>query len=321
MQAVAKVKNVRYGVRKLRRVVDLVRGKSVAEAFAMLSILHTQTKGAPLVENALKSAVANFKQKSGRWYHHEAYPPPFPGPCFPYRKAALSHHSRCGQQGVIKMGQKTHPNGLRLGVIRGWESKWYAEDKFADLLYEDIVLRRYLMKRFEHASLSKVGIERTVKKVNVNLFTARPGIVIGRKGEELEKLKGELQFLTGKEIYINVQEIKRPETDAKLVAENIARQLEKRISFRRAMKRAIQSAMRMGVEGIKVQCGGRLGGAEIARVEKYAEGRVPLHTLRADIDYATAIAKTVYGAIGIKVWIMHGEKIGKDVMNDNKREK
>ena len=221
------------------------------------------------------------------------------------------------------MGQKTHPNGLRLGVIRGWESKWYAEDKFADLLYEDIVLRRYLMKRFEHASLSKVGIERTVKKVNVNLFTARPGIVIGKKGEELEKLKGELQFLTGKEIYINVQEIRRPEADAKLVAENIARQLEKRISFRRAMKRAIQSAMRpgQGVEGIKIQCGGRLGGAEIARVEKYAEGRVPLHTLRADIDYATAIAKTVYGAIGIKVWIMHGEKIGKDVMSDNKREK
>ena len=144
------------------------------------------------------------------------------------------------------MGHKTHPNGLRLGVIRGWESKWYAEDKFADLLYEDIVLRRYLMKRFEHASLSKVGIERTVKKVNVNLYTARPGIVIGKKGEELERLKGELQFLTGKEIYIAVHEIKRPETDAKLVAENIARQLEKRISFRRAMKRAIQSAMRMG---------------------------------------------------------------------------
>ena len=319
MQAVAKVKNVRYGVRKLRRVVDLVRGKSVAEAFAMLSILHTQTKGAPLVENALKSAVANFKQKAaGAVAAEELVVKTITAE---YRKAALSHHSRCGQQGVIKMGQKTHPNGLRLGVIRGWESKWYAEDKFADLLYEDIVLRRYLMKRFEHASLSKVGIERTVKKVNVNLFTARPGIVIGRKGEELEKLKGELQFLTGKEIYINVQEIKRPETDAKLVAENIARQLEKRISFRRAMKRAIQSAMRMGVEGIKVQCGGRLGGAEIARVEKYAEGRVPLHTLRADIDYATAIAKTVYGAIGIKVWIMHGEKIGKDVMNDNKREK
>lgn len=221
------------------------------------------------------------------------------------------------------MGQKTHPYGLRLGVIDDWQSKWYAEDdKFADFLYEDIVLRRYLMKRFEHASLSKVGIERTVKKVNVNLFTARPGVVIGKKGEELERLKSELQYLTGKEIYISVHEIKRPEADAKLVAENIARQLEKRVSFRRAMKRAMQSAMRMGIEGVKIQCGGRLGGAEIARVEKYAEGRVPLHTLRADIDYATATAKTVYGSVGIKVWIMHGEKIGKDVLSSEpKREK
>ena len=221
------------------------------------------------------------------------------------------------------MGQKTHPYGLRLGVIDDWQSKWYAEnDKFADFLYEDIVLRRYLMKRFEHASLAKVGIERTVKKVNVNLFTARPGVVIGKKGEELDRLKSELQYLTGKEIYISVHEIKRPEADAKLVAENIARQLEKRVSFRRAMKRAMQSAMRMGIEGIKIQCGGRLGGAEIARVEKYAEGRVPLHTLRADIDYATATAKTVYGSVGVKVWIMHGEKIGKDVLSSEpKREK
>ena len=221
------------------------------------------------------------------------------------------------------MGQKTHPYGLRLGVIDDWQSKWYAkDDKFADFLYEDIVLRRYLMKRFEHASLAKVGIERTVKKVNVNLFTARPGVVIGKKGEELDRLKSELQYLTGKEIYISVHEIKRPEADAKLVAENIARQLEKRVSFRRAMKRAMQSAMRMGIEGIKIQCGGRLGGAEIARVEKYAEGRVPLHTLRADIDYATATAKTVYGSVGVKVWIMHGEKIGKDVLSsESKREK
>ena len=219
------------------------------------------------------------------------------------------------------MGQKTHPYGLRLGVINGWHSKWYAEDNFADLLYEDVILRRYLMKRFEHASISKIAIERTVKKVNVNLFTARLGVVIGKRGEELSRLKGELQFLTGKEIYISVHEVKRPETDAKLVAENIARQLEKRVSFRRAMKRAIQTAMRLGVEGIKVQVGGRLGGAEIARVEKYAEGRVPLHTLRADIDYATATAKTMYGAIGVKVWVMHGEKIGKDVFSDTKREK
>lgn len=212
------------------------------------------------------------------------------------------------------MGQKTNPNGLRLGIIRGWNSRWYAEDKFAELLYEDVVLRRYLMKRFEHASISKIGIERTVKKVNVNIHTARPGIVIGKKGEEVERLKGELQFLTGKAVYINIVEIKRPEIDSKLVAENIARQLEKRVSFRRAMKRAIQSAMRLGVEGIKIQVGGRLGGAEIARVEKYAEGRVPLHTLRADIDYATAIAKTVYGSIGVKVWIMNGEIIRRDGM-------
>jgi small subunit ribosomal protein S3 len=219
------------------------------------------------------------------------------------------------------MGHKSHPYGLRLGVIKTWASKWYAERKFADLLYEDIVLRRYLMKRFEHASVSKIGIERTVKKVNVNLHTARPGVVIGKRGEEVERLKKELQFLTGKDIYINIIEIKRPEVDAKLVAENIARQLEKRISFRRAMKRAIQSAMRLGVEGIKVQVGGRLGGAEIARVEKYAEGRVPLHTLRANIDYATAIAKTVYGSIGVKVWIMHGEIIGKNAMADTQNEK
>jgi len=219
------------------------------------------------------------------------------------------------------MGHKTHPYGLRLGIIKTWSSKWYAERKFADLLYEDIVLRRYLLKRFEHASLSKIGIERTVKKVNVNLHTARPGIIIGKKGEEVERLKKELQFLTGKEIYINIVEIKRPEVDSKLVAENIARQLEKRISFRRAMKRAIQSAMRLGVEGIKVQVGGRLGGAEIARVEKYAEGRVPLHTLRANIDYATATAKTVYGAIGVKVWIMHGEIIGKNAIAESQNEK
>lgn len=212
------------------------------------------------------------------------------------------------------MGQKTHPYGLRLGVINTWNSKWYAEDKFADLLYEDIVLRRYLAKRFERASVSKVGIERTVKKVNVNIHTARPGIVIGKKGEEVERLKRELQVLTGKDIYINIVEIKRPETDSKLVAENIARQLEKRISYRRAMKRAISTAMRLGVEGIKVQVGGRLGGAEIARSEKYSEGRVPLHTLRANIDYATATAETVYGAIGVKVWIMHGEVIGKEAI-------
>ena len=213
------------------------------------------------------------------------------------------------------MGQKTHPIGFRLGVVKTWNSRWYAEKNFADLLYEDMVLRRYLRKRLGHASLSNVGIERTVREVTINLFTARPGVVIGKKGEEVERLRGELQHLTGKEIYINIREIKRPEVDAQLVAENIARQLEKRVAFRRAMKKAVSSAMRLGAEGIKIQCGGRLGGAEIARVEKSRDGRIPLQTLRADIDYAQARAETTYGTIGIKVWIFKGEILKKDEIN------
>ncbi len=210
------------------------------------------------------------------------------------------------------MGQKTHPVGFRLGVIRTWNSRWYAEKSFADLLYEDMMIRRYLNKRLGHASLSNVGIERTVKEVTVNIFTARPGVVIGKKGEEVERIKGELQHLTGKEIYINIREIKRPEVDAKLVADNIARQLEKRVAFRRAMKKAVSSAMRLGALGIKIQCGGRLGGAEIARVEKTRDGRIPLQTLRADIDYAQARAETTYGTIGVKVWIFKGEIIKRE---------
>lgn len=218
------------------------------------------------------------------------------------------------------MGQKTHPVGFRLGIIRTWNSRWYAEKNFANLLYEDMMIRRYLKKRLGHASLANVGIERTVKEVTVNIFTARPGVVIGKKGEEVERIKGELQHLTGKDIYINIREIKRPEVDSMLVAENIARQLEKRVAFRRAMKKAVSSAMRLGALGIKIQCGGRLGGAEIARVEKTREGRIPLQTLRADIDYAQARAETTYGTIGIKVWIFKGEIIKKDEMTNVQEE-
>ena len=208
------------------------------------------------------------------------------------------------------MGQKAQPTGLRLGIIRTWNSRWYAEGKqYQDLIYEDMLLRRYIKKRLQHAAISSVGIERTVKRVTVNIFTARPGIVIGKKGEEVERLKGEIQHLTGKEIYINIREIKRPETDAALVAENIAKQLEKRMAFRRTMKKAISTSMRLGAEGIKVVCSGRLGGAEIARTEKYRDGRIPLHTLRADFDYATATAHTTSGTIGVKVWICKGEII------------
>lgn len=220
------------------------------------------------------------------------------------------------------MGQKTHPIGFRLGITRTWNSIWFAEKKFSDLLYEDMVLRRYLKKRLEHASLSNVGIARTPKKVTINIYTARPGIVIGKKGEEVESLRGELQHLTGKEIYINIREIKRPEIDAKLVGENIARQLEKRIAFRRAMKKAVSSCMRLGAKGVKVMLGGRLGGAEIARSEEYHEGRLPLHTLRANIDFAMSRAETTSGTIGIKVWIFKGEILKKDalaVQNETER--
>lgn len=208
------------------------------------------------------------------------------------------------------MGQKTHPRGFRLGIIKPWRSRWYAErSKFSDLIREDEQIRKYLHRRLGHAALSEVEIERKPQKIVVTLHTARPGVVIGKQGAEVDKLRDELAHLTKSEVSINVEEVKRPELDAQLVADNIAHQLQQRISFRRAMKRAVQSAMRAGAEGIRVKVGGRLGGAEIARVEGYHEGRVPLHTLRADIDYATSTAKTTYGTIGIKVWIFKGEVV------------
>ena len=207
------------------------------------------------------------------------------------------------------MGQKTHPIGFRLGVIKPWVSRWYAGKDMPALLKEDELVRKYLMTRLGHAAIAEIHIERRPGKVTVTIHTGRPGVVIGKKGTEVDKLRDELAQLTGKEAAINVEEIKRPETSAQLVADNIAHQLVQRISFRRAMKRALQSAMRMGAQGIKVRASGRLGGAEIARTEGYHEGRVPLHTLRADIDYATSTAKTTYGTIGIKVWIFKGEVI------------
>jgi small subunit ribosomal protein S3 len=207
------------------------------------------------------------------------------------------------------MGQKTHPIGFRLGVVKQWQSKWFATKDMPALLKEDELIRKYLTARLGHAAISEVTIERKPGKVTVTIHTGRPGVVIGKRGAEVDKLRDELAQLTGKEAAINVEEIKRPEISAKLVADNIARQLEQRISFRRAMKRAVQSAMRMGAQGIRVRVSGRLGGAEIARTEGYREGRVPLHTLRADIDYATGTAKTTYGTIGIKIWIFKGEVV------------
>lgn len=210
------------------------------------------------------------------------------------------------------MGQKTHPVGFRLGVIRPWNSRWFASDnKFADLVFEDMMVKKYIHRRLDNAGIAKVLIARAPKRVTVDIHTSRPGIVIGRRGAEVDKLREELQLLTKKSILLNIVEVRKPELDAQLVADSIARQLEGRMSFRRAMKKALAATMKMGADGIKIQCGGRLGGAEIARSEKYMDGRVPLHTLRANIDYATATANTTYGTIGVKVWICLGEIVGR----------
>lgn len=205
------------------------------------------------------------------------------------------------------MGQKVHPIGLRLGIIKTWDSRWFSKKNYATLLHEDIRIRTIVKERLMHAGVSKIEIERAGQKAKINIHTARPGIIIGKKGAEVDKLKKDLEALTGKQMYINIQEIRRPELEAQLVAENIALQLERRIAFRRAMKKSVTSALRLGAQGIKITCAGRLAGAEIARTEWYREGRVPLHTLRADIQYGFAEAKTTMGQIGVKVWIYKGD--------------
>ncbi len=215
------------------------------------------------------------------------------------------------------MGQKINPVGLRLGVIRGWDSNWFGGKTFADKLVEDQKIRKYIDVRIPKAGIAKVVIERTLKRITLTIHTARPGVVIGKGGNEVDKIKEELKKLTGKDVQINIFEIKRPELDARLVGESIAQQLEARISYRRAMKQAIASTMRVGAEGIKVKLSGRLAGADMARTEQYKEGRIPLHTLRADVDYAISEAQTVYGKIGIKVWIFKGEVYGKRDLSPN----
>jgi small subunit ribosomal protein S3 len=207
------------------------------------------------------------------------------------------------------VGQKTHPTGFRLGIIKTWSSRWYAEKDFSRYLHEDLRIRKYIKGKLYHAGIARIDIERAANKSRINIFTARPGIIIGKKGSEIEKLKGELQRMTDKEVYINISEVQRPETDSQLIAENVCMQLERRVAFRRAMKKAVTSTLKCGALGIKITCAGRLGGAEMARTEWYREGRVPLHTLRADIDYGFAEAKTTYGIIGVKVLVFHGETL------------
>jgi small subunit ribosomal protein S3 len=218
------------------------------------------------------------------------------------------------------MGQKINPTGFRLGINRTWDSRWYANTgEYGKLLHEDLAVRRYLTNELKQAAVSKIVIERPHKKCRITIHSARPGIVIGKKGADIEKLRKKLTAMTGVETHINIQEVRKPETDATLVAQSIAQQLERRVAFRRAMKRAVQSAMRLGAEGIRINCGGRLGGAEIARMEWYREGRVPLHTLRADVDYGTAEAHTAYGVCGVKVWIFKGEILEHDPMASERR--
>jgi small subunit ribosomal protein S3 len=217
------------------------------------------------------------------------------------------------------MGQKVNPIGFRVGINRTWDSRWYAGRDYAKLLHQDLKLRDYLMSRLSQAGVGRVVIERAAKKARITIHSARPGVVIGKKGADIEKLRLELAARTGADVALNILEIRKPEIDAKLIAENIASQLERRVAFRRAMKRAVQSAMRLGAQGIRINCSGRLGGAEIARLEWYREGRVPLHTLRADIDYGTAAAKTTYGTCGVKVWVFKGEILAHDPMAQDKR--
>ena len=207
------------------------------------------------------------------------------------------------------MGQKTHPYGFRLVYNKTWHSRWYAEDRYADILHEDLALRRKLKTRLFHAGVSEIDIERAADKLRVTIYTSRPGIIIGRKGAEVDKLRDDLQKELGREVHINIQEIQRPELDAQLLAESIGGQLVRRVSFRRAMKKAMESSFRFGAKGVKIMVGGRLGGAEIARTEWYQDGRLPLHTLKADIDYGFSEAKTTYGVIGVKVWIYKGEML------------
>ena len=210
------------------------------------------------------------------------------------------------------MGQKVNPYGVRLGINKTWSSRWFSKNEYTKLLHEDLKIKKYVEKKLKNASISKINIERAAKKLRLSIYSSRPGIIIGKKGADIETLKSDLSKMSKLEVFLDIKEIRKPEVEARLVAENIASQLEKRISFRRAMKKAVQSAMRLGAKGVKVVCSGRLGGAEIARTEKYHEGSVPLHTLRGDIDYATAEAETTYGICGIKVWINKGEILLKD---------
>ena len=341
MEAVAKLNNYPTGPRKMRLIADVIRGMEVEKALAILEF-HPQHNAVPLAK-LLKSAINNWEQKNsgasaadsnlvvktvfvdgGRTLKRMRPAPQGRG----YRVRKRSNHVTLivdtksdlkNYYTTITMGQKANPIGNRLGIIRGWESNWYGNKKdYATKLIEDQKIRKYLMARINKGGIARIVIERTLGKLIITIHTSKPGIIIGKGGGEVDRIKEELKKLTGKDdVQINILEIRRPELDATIVADTIARQIENRINYKRAIKMAIASTLRMGAEGIKVKVGGRIGGAEIARSEEIKQGRVPLHTFRMDIDYANVFALTVYGKIGIKVWICKGEVLGKRELNPN----
>ena len=313
---------------KARRMVDLIRGLPASEAQTVLRF--SPQAASETVGKVLDSAIANAENNHGmdtdtlvvteayvdEGSDAEAFPSTCTRPRVPHSQAHQSHHRRrvrgrgARWKEGLTVGQKVNPHGFRLGITSEYTSRWYADKGYKDYIKEDVAIRRMLSKGMERAGISRVDIERTRDRVRVDIHTARPGIVIGRRGAEADRIRGDLEKLTGKQVQLNILEVKNPEIDAQLVAQGVAEQLSSRVSFRRAMRKAIQSAMKAGAKGIRVQVGGRLGGAEMSRTEFYREGRVPLHTLRADIDYGFYEARTTFGRIGVKVWIYKGDVTG-----------
>ena len=321
MDSFAVLKYARVSARKARLVADLVRGKDVAQAIEMLTF--ADKKSAPLIKKLVESAVANAEHAASRSSESLDVDELFvktitvdAGPSLrrfrPRDQGAKkdeSHHRRPRHAGGLIMGQKVHPTGFRVGITAGWDSKWFADRDYGRFVAEDLKIREHVKERLNSAGVSKILIERAANKAKVFVHAAKPGIILGKRATGLDALRQELQQLTSTEVYVHIIEVRKVETESVLVAENIAQQLVKRVAFRRAMKKAIASARRAGAKGIKVMCTGRLGGAEMSRQEWYREGRVPLHTLRADIDYGFAEAETTYGIVGVKVWIFKGEKL------------
>src|SRR6478735_7831855 len=323
IEAHATSRYIRTSAQKAGLVLDLIRGKDVNRALATLDF--TRKSVAEDIAKVLRSAIANAQGKDGfsgdvdRLFVSAAYANQGPSqkrvrPA--PRGRAQEAGARRGEAGQtsersegVTVGQKVHPFGFRLGFNKTWRSRWYSNRDYAKLLHEDLALRSTLKKRFAHAGVSKIETERAVNRLKIDIYTSRPGIIIGRKGTEVDKLKQEIQKKTSREVFINIQEIQKPELDAQLIGESVAMQLEKRVAFRRAMRKAVESALRFGARGIKVRVSGRLNGAEIARSEWYLHGQLPLQTLRADIDYGFAEASTTYGQIGVKVWLYKGERL------------